>query len=190
MRSWAILTALALWLTGCESEEQRRKREAEEVAAAAEAAAREREETQIRARRDRERDKELEAARRAQEATAPAPPREIDDPKLLPIQGPRTRLSELAGKVQTGMSRRQAIGILGRPTWVRLPKESEEKVLELLWENGHCGPVRIDIDPATDRVTGSDGGHLCYDPRPPKEVLPEARFKCPGRGVRSKFCRR
>jgi hypothetical protein len=101
---------------------------------------------------------------------------------------PTTELSKKARGVQTGQSRSAVIAQLGRPTWVRLPAESEEKFLELLWDNGKCAPVAVDFDPGTGQVTGVNGGEVCFDKKP-VEMHPKAKHRCPGFGARSKCCK-
>lgn len=85
--------------------------------------------------------------------------------------GPRpataTDLSTKAARLKMGMSRAEAIKLLGPATWAVLPSDTGKDalpdpsiVLLLAWKNPGCTAVRIHFD-ARMHVIGWDEGRLC-----------------------------
>lgn len=79
----------------------------------------------------------------------------------------RTRLSQLAENLSTGMDQPAVIQLLGPAHWAILPGDGGELalldsliLLELRWDNPACTPVVVDFD-LGGKVSGWDGGVVC-----------------------------
>jgi hypothetical protein len=102
-----------------------------------------------------------------------------------------TELSKKAARLKRGMTRAEVIGLLGTPTWVRLPTDRREdaleagQTLELHWANGNCNPVAVVFN--SKGVSGWDEGRaLCLDK--PYPYVPADKVSCKQK-ERAKYCR-
>ena len=110
-----------------------------------------------------------------------------------------TKLSEKAARVGKGKewTRKEAIRLLGLPTWVLLPGDKSEfepesaNFVDLYWDNGKCAPVGLTIDIGTrgQMVVGIDEGRgLCYKNGPYPMGPKRGKFSCKEK-KRAAYCR-
>jgi hypothetical protein len=113
---------------------------------------------------------------------------------LIALAGDTTPLPDSANHLKRGMTKAQAIQLLGPATWAILPKDGGDYklpdpriALELYWRNTPCNPVVVQFD-VKDRVTGWDLGTMFCEKEISAMMEPPRSFSCQ-KGDRAKTCR-
>jgi hypothetical protein len=112
---------------------------------------------------------------------------------LAATAGVLTPLSQRASQLKLGMTRAEAIDLLGHATWASIPGDrgefapsAPEVALELFWRNPGCKPVVVDFD-RDFKVIGWDEDRDCLPDADVHLGEPPDKFSC-RRPDRAGFC--